>query len=84
MPGHDDATNLVGAGLQNSEGRVQQRRLHHIISRILGDAAPDDVVVVAGKGHETTQTIGDEVLPFDDREVAREVLRRAGFGGDAR
>lgn len=54
------------------------------IARILGDAAPDDVVVVAGKGHETTQTIGDEILPFDDREVAREVLRRAGFGGDAR
>jgi len=33
-----------------------------------------DVVLLAGKGHETTQTIGDQVLPFDDREVAREVL----------
>jgi UDP-N-acetylmuramoyl-L-alanyl-D-glutamate--2,6-diaminopimelate ligase len=37
-------------------------------------AAPGDVVLIAGKGHETTQTIGDEVLPFDDREVARRVL----------
>ena len=33
-----------------------------------------DVVLLAGKGHETTQTIGEQVLPFDDRVVAREVL----------
>lgn len=37
-------------------------------------AEPGDMVIIAGKGHETTQTIGSEVLPFDDREVARAVL----------
>ncbi len=32
------------------------------------------MVVIAGKGHETTQAIGDAVLPFDDRLVAREAI----------
>ena len=43
------------------------------IAQCLADAAEGDVVVVAGKGHETTQTVGDEVIPFDDRAVVREL-----------
>jgi UDP-N-acetylmuramoyl-L-alanyl-D-glutamate--2,6-diaminopimelate ligase len=46
------------------------------IGRALELAAEGDVVVIAGKGHEQGQEIGGRVLPFDDREVAREVLRR--------
>jgi UDP-N-acetylmuramoyl-L-alanyl-D-glutamate--2,6-diaminopimelate ligase len=46
-------------------------------------AQPGDVVVLAGKGHETTQTIGDTVVPFDDRAVARRHLRQLGLGGNA-
>lgn len=45
------------------------------IARALGHARRGDVVLITGKGHETTQTAGDEALPFDDRLVAREVLR---------
>jgi UDP-N-acetylmuramoyl-L-alanyl-D-glutamate--2,6-diaminopimelate ligase len=41
-------------------------------------------VLVAGKGHETTQTIGDQVLPFDDRAVAREALAAIGYAGGDR
>jgi UDP-N-acetylmuramoyl-L-alanyl-D-glutamate--2,6-diaminopimelate ligase len=47
------------------------------IRAAIGSAGPGDVVVIAGKGHETTQVIGDRALPFDDREVAREALRAA-------
>lgn len=41
----------------------------------IGRAAEGDVVVIAGKGHEITQTFGTTVEPFDDRVVAREALR---------
>jgi UDP-N-acetylmuramoyl-L-alanyl-D-glutamate--2,6-diaminopimelate ligase len=40
----------------------------------LGWARAGDVMVIAGKGHETYQVIGTDVLPFDDRAVAREFL----------
>jgi UDP-N-acetylmuramoyl-L-alanyl-D-glutamate--2,6-diaminopimelate ligase len=45
------------------------------IGLALGEARPGDVVIIAGKGHETYQIIGDVTRPFDDREVASEVLR---------
>jgi len=45
------------------------------IGLALAEAAPNDIVVIAGKGHEDYQVIGDRSLPFDDREVARECLR---------
>ena len=44
-------------------------------------AEPGDIVIIAGKGHETTQTIGDAVIPFDDRQVARAVLAEVAVRG---
>jgi UDP-N-acetylmuramoyl-L-alanyl-D-glutamate--2,6-diaminopimelate ligase len=48
------------------------------IERALEVARPGDVVVIAGKGHEQGQEISGRKLPFDDRQVAREALRRLG------
>jgi len=45
------------------------------IARALSLAEPGDVVVIAGKGHEQGQEIDGEKLPFDDRDVARRLLR---------
>ena len=50
------------------------------IAAALGIARPGDTVLIAGKGHETGQEIGGEVLAFDDREVARGVLRELVAG----
>jgi len=50
----------------------------------LGQAAPGDAVVIAGKGHETTQTVAGVATPFDDRAVARRVLAELGFAGGPR
>ena len=45
------------------------------IRHALLNARAGDTVVVCGKGHETTQTVGDSVIPFDDREVCRSTAR---------
>jgi len=45
------------------------------IDRAIVAAADDDVVLVAGKGHEATQEIGGQAIPFDDRAVVAAALR---------
>lgn len=57
------------------------------IEGALGEARPGDVVILAGKGHETGQTAGTTTVPFDDREVARKALLALGreaLGREAR
>ena len=50
------------------------------IAQAVGLAAPGDVIVVAGKGHETGQYVVGAVLPFDDRAVTASALERAAKG----
>ena len=52
------------------------------IRKALTEARAGDIVLLAGKGHETNQTIGRETVPFDDREVARQVLKDLGYGSN--
>jgi UDP-N-acetylmuramoyl-L-alanyl-D-glutamate--2,6-diaminopimelate ligase len=48
------------------------------IAAAIGSADAADVVLIAGKGHEQGQELRDRTIPFDDREVARDALRRLG------
>ena len=63
---------LTGAG-RGSRPVVEFDR-RQAIRRALRDAQPGDVVVIAGKGHESGQTANGVTVPFDDRVVAREEL----------
>ena len=65
---------LEGAG---SEAEVEPDR-REAIARAVATADEGDVVVIAGKGHEQGQQFADRTIPFDDREVASEALRRLG------
>ena len=51
----------------------KRERREMLISDML-TSRPGDLVLIAGKGHETTQTIGDDVIEFDDRVVVRRLL----------
>lgn len=62
---------IPGAGTRH-EAEPDRRAA---IGAALGWARAGDTVVIAGKGHETYQLIGAAALPFDDREVARQILR---------
>jgi UDP-N-acetylmuramoyl-L-alanyl-D-glutamate--2,6-diaminopimelate ligase len=49
------------------------------IRKAIEEAHAGDVLILAGKGHETYQIFRDRTIPFDDREVAREALKAFGF-----
>lgn len=65
----------IEVGLKNTNCPYQSipdRR--EAIHQAIRKAKPDDVVIIAGKGHETYQIVGSEKYHFDDREIAREAL----------
>jgi UDP-N-acetylmuramoyl-L-alanyl-D-glutamate--2,6-diaminopimelate ligase len=71
---------LIIAGIKAGIGAapvtvIQDRR--EAIAHAVCNARVGDVVLVAGKGHETTQVVGNDVRPFSDRQVVRELLEVA-------
>ena len=83
-PRHEDPQTILAEAAAGAVGpgvRVEADR-DAAIGAAITEAQAGDVVVVAGKGHETGQIVGDRVLPFDDREVARRHLEER-FGAEA-
>lgn len=82
-PRHEDPAAILAEAATGATGgalRIEPDR-DTAIGMAVAEARAGDLVVVAGKGHETGQIVGDVVLPFDDREVARRRIReRMGSG----
>jgi UDP-N-acetylmuramoyl-L-alanyl-D-glutamate--2,6-diaminopimelate ligase len=53
------------------------------IALAIHEAGPGDIVLIAGKGHEKVQVARDGSIPFDDVEVAQQILRDAGYNCEA-
>lgn len=82
-PRSEDPLNIINdamPGVQRSGVKyIVEPDRRKAIAKAISEAHSGDVVLLAGKGHEKTQTTRAGVIPFDDVEVAREELRRAGY-----
>ena len=78
-PRHEDPDRIVDDVMEGVDPRYRSRVIRNVdrrgaIETALQMAGTADVVVIAGKGHERTQDLGTEVIEFDDRAVAGELL----------
>jgi UDP-N-acetylmuramoyl-L-alanyl-D-glutamate--2,6-diaminopimelate ligase len=71
----------IMAGFADPSKVVVERDRRRAIERAVGAAGPGDIVLVAGKGHETYQEIAGVKHPFDDREVAAAALSARAHAG---
>jgi UDP-N-acetylmuramoyl-L-alanyl-D-glutamate--2,6-diaminopimelate ligase len=78
-PRSEEPDAIITEILTGMDGREQVEPDRAAAIALAIEAAEEgDVVVIAGKGHEQGQELGDRTIPFDDREVARDALRRLG------
>ena len=69
---------MVGVQRHSARAIVEPDR-RTAIQRALREASPGDIVILAGKGHETYQILKDKVIDFDDRAEARKALQDFGY-----
>jgi UDP-N-acetylmuramoyl-L-alanyl-D-glutamate--2,6-diaminopimelate ligase len=87
-PREEDAASIlreIAAGAEEAGAREGERYVCVVgrregIAAALRLARPEDTVLLAGKGHEQSIVIGREKLPWDDRQVARDVLAELAYG----
>ena len=71
-PRSEDPASIRGAILEGAPGAREVAGRREAIAAAVGEAGPEDIILLAGKGHEQGQIVGDRVFPFDDVTVARE------------
>lgn len=82
-PRHEEPA-VIADEIEAGMGAVPRERIldrREAIARAIEIATPDDVILVAGKGHETYQIRGDETIPFDERRIIAEILERRSAEG---
>jgi UDP-N-acetylmuramoyl-L-alanyl-D-glutamate--2,6-diaminopimelate ligase len=78
-PRSEEPDAIIGEIVAGAAGEIEvEPDRREAIARAIDAAQEGDVVVIAGKGHEQGQQFADRTVPFDDRDVAREALRRLG------
>ncbi len=78
-PRSEDPLAIIDEVLAGVTGEIEVEPDRAVaITRAISEAGDGDAVLIAGKGHEQGQELADRTVPFDDREVARDALRRLG------
>ena len=80
-PRGEDPAEIRAAILRAAPNAMEFEDRGEAIAFAMAELRPGDVLVIAGKGHESGQIVGEHVLPFDDRDVARAA---AGLPPEAR
>jgi len=77
-PRHEDGDVIIEdilSGLKNADSVHVERNREQAIAYVIDQADGNDLILVSGKGHEDYQLIGDNKIPFSDREIVQSLLR---------
>ncbi|NBR03088.1 MAG: UDP-N-acetylmuramoyl-L-alanyl-D-glutamate--2,6-diaminopimelate ligase [Alphaproteobacteria bacterium] len=82
-PRSEDAATIRAAIIETCPNAIEIADRGEAIAAAMREMNADDVLLIAGKGHENVQLVGSETLPFSDSSVARNAIRRlTADGGD--
>lgn len=84
-PRTEDPQGIIADIIPGMDKKIEKDKYKVIIDRreaikeALNLAQRDDIIIIAGKGHETYQEINGQKYPFDDKEIAEEILKELGY-----
>jgi UDP-N-acetylmuramoyl-L-alanyl-D-glutamate--2,6-diaminopimelate ligase len=80
-PRNEEPAEIRRAILAAAPAAIEIADRHRAIEVAIADTRPGDLLVIAGKGHETGQIVGHETHPFDDAAIVREIVELAPLAG---